>query len=117
MRSRFRVLVDGYPVTVQPWSALPSGVDAIALPNLILIRSEYLADVDLLEHEFEHIRQWRHLGRIRFLFRYFADYLRGRSKGRNHQQAYHAISLEVQAREAASYRKLQRDAESGQPER
>lgn len=55
----------------------------------------------LLVHELVHVRQWRHLGAVRFLLRYVGDYLRGRLRGRPHREAYLAIRLEVEARAIA----------------
>jgi hypothetical protein len=107
-----QVDVDGKPVVVRPWTLLPRGVDAMTFPSTILIRPQLLRNVDLLEHEYQHVRQWRRVGRIRFLARYLQDYLRGRAQGLEHHAAYRAISFEIEARAAAAARRQQRDDHS-----
>ncbi len=52
-------------------------------------------------HEQEHLRQWRDLGIGRFAWQYLGAYARGRTKGLGHRDAYRAIPLEVEARDAA----------------
>ncbi len=54
---------------------------------------------DLLAHELVHIEQYRRTGMVRFLARYFIDYLRARAEGLTHREAYLAIPFEIQARE------------------
>lgn len=51
----------------------------------------------LLQHELEHVRQYRELGFIGFLLRYLTDYLRLRCRGFGHDAAYRRIPTEVQA--------------------
>jgi hypothetical protein len=51
----------------------------------------------LIAHELVHVRQWRELGRGRFLVRYVGDYLRGRLRGLGHDAAYRRIALEAEA--------------------
>jgi hypothetical protein len=55
----------------------------------------------LLVHELIHVRQWKELGVLRFLWRYIAAYLSARMRGQGHRGAYLAIPLEVEARAAA----------------
>ena len=55
----------------------------------------------LLVHELVHVRQWRELGRIRFVARYVGDYLRHRLRGLSHPDAYASIRYEVEARRIA----------------
>ncbi len=59
---------------------------------------------ELIAHELVHVRQFEELGLIRFLTRYFRDYLRCLRKLGSHRRAYLAIPAEVDARrEAASW--------------
>ena len=56
----------------------------------------------LLVHELVHSQQWARLGVVRFLWKYVAGYVGGRLTGLSHQDAYRAISIEVEAREIAA---------------
>jgi hypothetical protein len=80
---------------------LPLGVAGMALGHTILVRREHAGDEALLEHELVHARQWEELGVPRFLWCYLSSYLRGRLGGLSHDDAYRAIPLEVEARQAA----------------
>jgi hypothetical protein len=80
---------------------LTPGVAAMTLGPVILLRRDHHDDEELLAHELVHVRQWRELGAIRFLWRYLGAYARGRMAGLGHQQSYQAIPLEVEARELA----------------
>jgi hypothetical protein len=51
----------------------------------------------LLRHELVHVRQAGELGVVRFLQRYVAEYIRNRRRGMSHDDAYRAISFEVEA--------------------
>jgi hypothetical protein len=82
-----------------PW--LTPGVGAMTLGRVILLRRGHAGDTALLAHELVHVRQWRELGAARFLWRYLGAYGRGRAAGLNHQRAYEAIPLEVEARDLA----------------
>ena len=82
-----------------PW--LTPGVAAMTLGRVILVRQGHASDTALLAHELVHVRQWRELGALRFLWRYLAAYFRGRAAGLGHQRAYEAIPLEVEARTLA----------------
>lgn len=53
-------------------------------------------------HELFHLRQIAEMGLTRFMWRYLGDYLRGRLRGRDHQESYRDISLEREAREATA---------------
>lgn len=53
----------------------------------------------LLRHEEVHVEQYARDGTIRFLARYFSEYLINLIKLRNHNEAYRAISYEVEARQ------------------
>jgi len=80
---------------------LTPGVAAMTLGPLILLRRDHRNDTALLAHELVHVRQWRELGALRFLWRYLGSYAQGRALGLNHQQAYKAIPLEAEARTLA----------------
>ena len=82
-----------------PW--LTPGVAAMTLGRVILVRRGHSQDAALLAHELVHVRQWRELGAVRFLWRYLGAYTRGRAAGLGHQRAYEAIPLEVEARTLA----------------
>ena len=80
---------------------LTPGVAAMTLGPLILLRRDHAGDETLLAHELVHVRQWRELGPVRFLWRYLGAYARGRFAGLGHAAAYRAIPLEVEARTLA----------------
>lgn len=82
-----------------PW--LTPGVAAMTFGPLILLRRDHAGDEALVAHELVHVRQWRELGAVRFLWRYLGAYVRGRAGGLGHAAAYRAIPLEVEARELA----------------
>jgi len=54
----------------------------------------------LISHEKKHVEQYEQDGFIKFLLRYFYEYLENRMKGMKHHQSYLAVSYEVEAREA-----------------
>ena len=56
----------------------------------------------LLAHELVHVRQWRELGAIGFLFRYLRDFLRAMKADRNWNRAYRRIGAEEEARRLAN---------------
>jgi len=91
-RERARVVV--VPV-------LTPGVAGMTLGRWILLRRGHEHDRGLLAHELVHVRQWRELGPIRFLWRYLGAYVRGRLRGLGHRQAYAAIPFEREARALA----------------
>jgi hypothetical protein len=77
-------------------------VAAMTLPWAIYLRASPLGQdparlAALLVHELAHVEQWRRLGMRRFLARYVLDYLRNRRAGMDHDHAYRAISLELEA--------------------
>jgi len=80
---------------------LTPGVAAMTLGPLILMRRDHAGDEALVAHELVHVRQWRELGAVRFLWRYLGAYTHGRAAGLGHAAAYRAIPLEVEARELA----------------
>ena len=70
-------------------------VAAITLGRRIYIAEE--ATDAILRHEMVHVRQAGELGLVRFLWRYVAEYVRNRRRGMAHDDAYRAISFEVEA--------------------
>lgn len=56
----------------------------------------------LIVHELMHIEQWQRLGALRHVTQYMGDYVRNRFRGQRHWDAYRAVRLEVEAREAAA---------------
>ena len=98
---------------VQRVPVLAPGMAGMTLGRLILV----LRDVDrsgrrsLLAHELVHVAQYAQWGTARFLWRYVREYGINLWRLRNHQQAYKAISCEVEARVAAgSWVALQAEA-------
>lgn len=53
----------------------------------------------LRKHEMVHVIQYKQLGFMRFLYRYFKEYIGFRIKGLNHYRAYLEISYEKEARQ------------------
>ncbi|HUF83653.1 MAG TPA: hypothetical protein VMQ81_03570 [Acidimicrobiia bacterium] len=77
---------------------LTPGIAGMTLGRWILLRRGHEHDADLVGHELVHVRQWRELGLVRFLWRYLGAYFRGRLRGLGHGDAYAAIPLEQEAR-------------------
>jgi hypothetical protein len=80
----------------------PGWVAAMAMPWAIYLRPELLAADDLviartIAHELVHMRQWKTLGPVRFLYQYVSAYVRNRLNGADHRQAYATIPLEKEA--------------------
>jgi hypothetical protein len=84
----------GYPWWLRPF--LHRGTIAITLGRRIYVSEGHVSDA-LLRHERVHVRQTCELGLCRFLWRYIAEYLRHRLDGKPHDDAYRAISFEVEA--------------------
>lgn len=103
--------LDRLPVRPAPrWlqQAWGNRAAAMTLPWAIYVHPRLLAGdrqalARLLFHELVHARQWKELGVARFGWRYLTEYLRGRLSGLNHQQAYHAISFEEEARRLSGH--------------
>lgn len=53
--------------------------------------------VKIINHELVHILQVRREGMVRFYFNYLKEYIQYRLKGFKHNEAYLAISYEVEA--------------------
>jgi hypothetical protein len=77
---------------------LTPGVAGMTLGRWVLLRRGHEHDAGLLAHELVHVRQWRELGAVRFLWRYLSAYVRGRLHGLGHRDAYTAIPFEREAR-------------------
>lgn len=77
---------------------LTPGIAGMTLGRWILVRRGHEHDDALIAHELVHVRQWRELGPVRFLYRYLGAYTRGRRRGLGHRSAYEAIPLEAEAR-------------------
>jgi hypothetical protein len=60
----------------------------------------------LRRHEMIHIRQYQDMGKLKFLFRYFKEYLGSRLRGNDHKAAYYSISFEKEAYEKENERNL-----------
>ncbi len=94
---------------------VPPGADAITLGSLVIVRRRAADDRRLMRHEEEHVRQWRELGKVRFLRQYLGPYLRWRRHGFGHQAAYRLIPLEVEAEAAADRFTADAGEGGGQP--
>ncbi len=87
------------------------GISAVTMPWAVYATPEAFAAVggakvelrfgELIVHELAHIEQFRHLGAIRHIAGYAADYLRGRLRRQTHWEAYRNVRLEVEARQIA----------------
>lgn len=73
------------------------GASATTLGRTVFVRRGVTMSPRLRRHEYEHVLQFHRLGRVRFLTRYVAEYLRWRLRRHGHDGAYRRISLEVQA--------------------
>jgi hypothetical protein len=107
LRARLRPVDPGMvPVRAVPIRLLalwPRWVAALALPGSILVRPDVVRGdparlAALICHELVHVRQWRTMGVVRFLWRYAGSYLLGRRRGLGHRESYRQIDQEVEAR-------------------
>lgn len=82
---------------------LPPAADGMTIGNVVFLRGDRIEHraTSLLAHELVHVRQFAEHGPVRFLTRYFGDYLRNLKACRNHRQAYLDIPFEIEAREEA----------------
>ena len=94
MRSGEAIVRVGYPWWLRLF--LHRRTIAITLGRRVYIAEGHASDA-LLRHELVHVRQAGELGVLRFLWRYAAEYLRNRRRGMPHDDAYRAISFEVEA--------------------
>ncbi len=84
----------------------PAGIRAMATPGRVfldpaLLEGDPARIQGLVVHELVHVRQWADYGRLGFLRRYLAEYLRGRRQGLGHQMSYRSNRLEVEASQVA----------------
>jgi hypothetical protein len=84
----------GYPWWLRPF--VHRRTIAITLGRRVYV-AEGCATEALLRHELVHVRQATALGMPRFVLRYVAEYVRNRRRGMGHDDAYRAISFEVEA--------------------
>ena len=94
MRSNEAIIRVGYPWWLRPF--LHRRTIAITLGRRIFIAEGWASEA-LIRHELVHVRQMGELGVLRFLWRYVAEYVRNRRRGMTHDDAYRAISFEVEA--------------------
>lgn len=81
------------------------GADAVTVGSLVLLSRPAQLEIEcwstdgraLLLHEAVHVRQYHELGIATFLWRYLRDYVRGRSRGLRHHDAYRTIAAEAEA--------------------
>jgi hypothetical protein len=84
----------GFPWWLRPF--LDRNAIAITLGRRVYIAAEHATEA-VLRHELVHVRQVGELGLPRFVVKYVAEYLRNRRQGMGHDEAYRAISFEVEA--------------------
>ncbi|HEX3579076.1 MAG TPA: hypothetical protein VHY33_10975 [Thermoanaerobaculia bacterium] len=94
MRSNEAIVRIGYPWWLRPF--LHRRTIAITFGKRVYIAAGCATDA-LIRHELAHVRQAGELGVPRFLWRYVAEYVRNRRRGMAHDDAYRAISFEVEA--------------------
>lgn len=73
------------------------GAAATTIGRTVFVRRGVVPGDRLRRHEYEHVLQFHELGRVRFLVRYVAEYLRWRLRRHGHRGAYRRISFEVRA--------------------
>lgn len=73
------------------------GASATTFGRTVFVRRGVTMSPRLRRHEYEHVLQYEELGRLRFLVRYVAEYLRWRLRRHGHDGAYRRISFEVRA--------------------
>lgn len=103
--------IDPHEVTVRRMPAPLAAMLGRAVSAMTILQTVWVAGAALtgqaddfrrlLVHELVHARQWRALGAVGFLRRYVSEYATGRLGGGSHREAYHLISLEVEARAIA----------------
>lgn len=73
------------------------GASATTLGSTVFVRRGVEMSPRLRRHEYEHVLQFHRFGRLGFLRRYIAAYVRGRVVGYGHLGAYRRIPFEIQA--------------------
>ncbi len=78
---------------------LPPGAVGMTSGRLIFLRRDEPTDgrSTLIAHELIHVRQFTEMGRLFFMIRYLAAYVRNLLQLRNHRRAYLAIPQEREA--------------------
>jgi len=94
MKSTEAIVRIGYPWWLRPF--VHRRIIAITLGRRIYVAAGQASD-SLLRHELVHVRQAGELGVPRFLWRYVMEYVRNRRRGMAHDDAYRAISFEIEA--------------------
>jgi len=95
--------VDVKPAPSMLQRVWPAGIKAMALPRRLYVNSQTMTQIlageaeELLRHEAVHIDQWRRHGRVGFVAKYLADYVKGRAAGLSHAAAYRSIPFEQEA--------------------
>ncbi len=84
----------GFPWWLRPF--LDRHTIAITLGRRVYVAAEHATEA-VVRHELVHVRQAGELGMARFVVKYVAEYLRNRRQGMTHDEAYRAISFEVEA--------------------
>jgi len=91
------------------------GAAATTIGRFVFIRPSAVGSRRLRDHELVHVRQWRDLGVVRFLWRYLGAYVRWRVRRYPHWAAYRRIPLEIEAEWEARGRQLPLSPPRGQP--
>lgn len=73
------------------------GAAATTIGSVVLVRRRSANNVHLLNHELEHVQQWRRYGMVGFMRRYLSAYFHLRLRFYPHWAAYRRIPLEVEA--------------------
>jgi hypothetical protein len=84
----------GFPWWLRPF--LDRNTIAITLGRRVYVAAEHATEA-VVRHELVHVRQVGELGLTLFVVKYVAEYLRNRRQGMAHDEAYRAISFEVEA--------------------
>lgn len=87
----------GFPWWLRPF--LMRNVIAITLGRRIWIAGRVAEHevAALVRHELVHVRQMGEIGFLPFLWRYLREYAGNRRRGMSHDDAYLAVSFEVEA--------------------
>ena len=80
---------------VQGWAA--PGATATTFGKTVFVRRGVAMSPRLRRHEYEHVLQYHRQGRVPFLVRYVAAYVRWRLRRHGHLAAYRRIPFEIQA--------------------
>lgn len=89
-------------VVISVKKLIPEWAEGQAFGSTIFVVEGVVHSEELLLHEYEHTLQWRKYGFWGFVSRYYWSYLKNRLKGMNNKEAYGNITLELEAKAAAS---------------